>query len=233
MENIDANYIKEFEAIVTKKKKDYLIFDKTAFYPEGGGQPSDKGSITWDNNKIEIFEVLKKGDSIQHKTTDDHLPIPGTKISASLDWETRYNHMKMHTAQHIISGVVFDLYQARTVGNQIHTDYSRVDFQPLNVTENDLDQISDTCNEIIHKNLPVKIYTEERSSIEKKVDQQRCNLDLLPNHITSLRIIEIEGFDICPCAGTHIKNTKEIPSIKIIKRENKGKNRVRIIYTFR
>ncbi len=83
---------------------------------------------------------------------------------------------------------------------------------------------------LIKKNIPIKIYEEERESLEKRVDQQRCNLDLLPKFIKNLRIVEIEGFDICPCAGTHIKNTSELTNMKITKKENKGKDTARIVY---
>ena len=140
--------------------------------------------------------------------------------------------MKMHTAQHIISGIVFDEYNARTVGNQIHAEYSRVDFHPIRFSERDLEDIENKSNNIIKQNLPIRIYEEERESLEKRVDQQRCNLDLLPKFIKKLRIIEIEGFDICPCAGTHVKNTSELSMMKIIKKESKGENKDRIVYTF-
>jgi misacylated tRNA(Ala) deacylase len=83
----------------------------------------------------------------------------------------------------------------------------------------------------VKKNLPIKIYEEDRVSLEKRIDSQRANLDLLPKFISKLRIVEIEGFDICPCAGTHVKNTSEIPNIKEIKKETKGMEKTRIIYS--
>ena len=139
--------------------------------------------------------------------------------------------MKMHTAQHILSGIVFDNFNARTAGNQIHADYSRVDFYPVKFSDENLENITQKFNEIISKNLPVKIYEEERESLEKRVGQQRANLDLLPKFITRLRIVEIEGFDVCPCAGTHVRNTNEIPKLDKIKRDTKGRDRDRIIYS--
>jgi len=232
MDNIEGNYIKEFDATVTKNKKDYVCLDKTTFYPFGGGQPSDIGFLKWDDNKSEITEVIKKGDTIKHILNGEKPPV-GTKVHGVINWNRRYSHMKMHTAQHIISGIIFDEYNARTVGNQIHADYSRVDFYPAKFSEEDLKKIVEQFNYIISKNLPVKIYEEERTSLEKRIDQQRSNLDLLPKFISKLRIVEIEGFDICPCAGTHVKNTSEIPPIKEIKRDNKGKDTDRIIYSLK
>jgi len=230
MNSIKGNYIREFDATVTKNKKDYVCLDQTAFYPLGGGQPSDIGFLQWDDKKTEIKEVIKKSDTIKHIIKGEK-PPEGTKVLGFINWDKRYRHMKMHTAQHIISGIVFDDYDARTVGNQIHADYSRVDFYPASFSEKDLEYIENKFNKIIEKNLPIKIYEEERESLEKRVDQQRCNLDLLPKFITKLRIVEIEGFDICPCAGTHVKNTREIHKISEIKKESKGKDRDRLIYT--
>ena len=177
-----------------------------------------------------FIQVFKKGDAVKHIVKGEK-PLVATQINATIDWDKRYKYMKMHSAQHILSGVVFDNYGARTVGNQIHADYSRVDFHPVKFLEKDLEDIVNKFNFIISMNLPVKIYEEERTSLEKRVDTQRANLDLLPKYITKLRIVEIQGFDICPCAGTHVRNTSEIPHIKEVKRETKGKDTDRIIYS--
>lgn len=230
MDNIEANYIKEFDATVIKNKKDYVCLDQTAFYPLGGGQPSDIGILIWESKESIVKEVIKKGDSVQHIIQGEKPPV-GTKVHAILDWNRRYSHMKMHTAQHILSGIIFDDYEARTVGNQIHEEYSRVDFHPANFTDDDIKNIETKFNKIITENLPVKIYEEDRSSLEKRVNQQRANLDLLPKFVKKLRIIEIVGFDICPCAGTHVKNISEISKIDKIKKETKGKDKTRIIYS--
>jgi len=230
MDNIDGNYIKDFSADVIKNKDDYIILDKTAFYPMGGGQPSDTGFIKWNDKKSQVTQVIKKGDAVKHIIKDEK-PSVGTQVHAAIDWDIRYKHMKMHTAQHIISGIVFDEYNARTVGNQIHADYSRVDFHPAKFLDKDLENITLKFNEIVSMNLPVEIYEEERTSLEKRVNSQRSNLDLLPKFISKLRIVEIKDFDICPCAGTHVKNTREIPHIKEIRRDTKGQDTDRIIYS--
>ena len=232
MDNIDASYIKDFSANVVKNKDDYVILDKTAFYPLGGGQPSDTGYIKWDDKKSEVLQVIKKGDAVKHIIKGEKPPV-GSQVYAAIDWGIRYKHMKMHTAQHILSGIIFDKYNARTVGNQIHAEHSRVDFHPAKFSEKDLEYITAKFNQIVSQNLPVKIYEEERTSLEKRVDSQRSNLDLLPKFISKLRIVEIKDFDICPCAGTHVKNTSEIPHIKEIKRDTKGQDTDRIIYSLK
>ncbi len=228
MDDIEATYIKEFDATVTKSKKDYVVLDQSAFYPEGGGQPADHGILQWNDHEAKVTHVAKKG-IIKH-TLDGTRPPEGTTVHGILDWERRYAHMQMHTAQHIISGIVYDLYEARTVGNQIHADHSRVDFKPASFSDDDLQRIASRCNEVIADDAAVTISEEERSSLEQRVNPERCNLDLLPSSITNLRIVEIAGFDICPCAGTHVRDTSEIPPVSIIRRESKGADTERIVY---
>jgi misacylated tRNA(Ala) deacylase len=222
----NPNYLREFEATITEKGDNYVVLDRTAFYPLGGGQPSDTGILRWEGGEARVKEVIKKN-SVRHMV--DSIP-ESDNVHGTIDWDRRYDHMRMHTAQHVISGIVFDDYNARTVGNQIHTNKSRVDFHPLKLADEDLLKIEQRCNNVISKKANVKLYEEERASLEKRVDEQRCNLDLLPKSIRTLRIVEIEDFDICPCAGTHVKNTGEIGTVKILKKENKGKERERIVY---
>lgn len=229
MKDIEGNYIKEFDAKVIKKKDNYVVLDKSAFYPLGGGQPSDTGVLKWPGGESRVAEVQKKG-IIKHIITGE---LPEGEVHGILDWEKRYAHMKMHTAQHVISGVVYDIYNARTVGNQIHADHSRVDFYPINLSEEDLKTIENASNEVISRKASVKIYEEERERLEKRTDPLRSNLDLIPASIKNLRVVEITGFDVCPCAGTHVKATEELGTLKIIKKENKGKEKERIVYTLK
>ena len=228
MKDCESNYIKDFEARVVKQKDDYVVLDRTAFYPVGGGQPSDTGLLRWDGGESRVIEVTKKG-IIKHHLDGD-IPTEGTMVIGELDWEKRYGHMRMHTAQHIVSGVVYDEFGARTVGNQLYHDKARVDFHPVKFNEEDLEKISRLANEIISQELEVSIYTEARAILLNSVDVERSNLDLIPEHIENLRVVDVKGFDICPCAGTHVRNTGELGNVNIIKKDNKGKERVRITY---
>jgi len=138
--------------------------------------------------------------------------------------------MRFHTSQHIISGVVFDMFKARTVGNQVHANRSRVDFSPVKFTDDDLVAIEKACNDICVKHIDVRIYLEDRGELEKRIDSIRSNLDLIPQSVHILRIVDITGFDVCPCAGTHVRNTSEIGRMKILRKEKKGRDRERIEY---
>ena len=227
MPDIESNYIKEWEAEVTKAKDDYVVLDRSAFYPLGGGQPSDTGFLEWSSGRARVREVTKKG-IIKHHIDGE---LPSGKVKAILDWERRFGHMRMHTAQHIVSGIAYDEFGARTVGNQLYADRARVDLHPVSLSEDDLRTIEEKSNDIIAGNVDVRIIEVQRSDLEQRVNEERCNLDLIPKSVTNLRVVEVVGFDLCPCAGTHIKNTGELGQVKITKKENKGKDRERIVYT--
>ena len=228
MKDIESNYIREFEASVVERGFDYVVLDRTAFYPLGGGQPSDTGRLEWPGGQAQVREVTKK-EGIRHHLVQDPELVPD-RVHGVVDWEKRYGHMRMHTAQHIVSGVVYDLWKARTVGNQLYHDRSRIDFAPVKFTDEMISELESRTNEILATGAKVEIATEDRSKLEKSVDSQRANLDLLPKSVQELRVVRVPGYDVCPCAGTHVRSLAEIGRIKVVKRENKGKERERITY---
>jgi misacylated tRNA(Ala) deacylase len=228
MKDVESNYIKEFDAKVIERGFDYVVLDRTAFYPLGGGQPSDTGALVWLGGKAEVKEVTKK-EGVRHHLVQNPDIVPDD-VHGVINWERRYAHMRMHTAQHIVSGVVYDLYKARTVGNQLYHDRSRIDFAPVKFTDEMTAEVEKKCNEIISSSAKVEICTTSRAELEKDVDAQRANLDLLPKSVQNLRVVKIESFDTCPCAGTHVRSLSELGNVKITKRENKGKDRERITY---
>ncbi|MBU0684292.1 MAG: alanyl-tRNA editing protein [Thermoplasmatota archaeon] len=228
MKDVESNYIKEFDAKVIERGFDYVVLDRTAFYPLGGGQPSDTGWLEWPGGKAEVREVTKK-EGVKHHLVQNPDIVPEL-VYGAINWERRYAHMRMHTAQHIVSGVVYDLYKARTVGNQLYHDRSRIDFAPVKFTDEMISDVERKCNEILASGAKVEICTTSRIELEKEVDVQRASLDLLPKSVQELRVVRIEQYDVCPCAGTHVRSLSELGNVKITKRENKGKDRERITY---
>ena len=228
MKDIESNYIREFEAAVVERGFDYVVLDRTAFYPLGGGQPSDTGRLEWPGGKADVREVTKK-EGVRHHLVQNPELVPD-RVKGVVDWDKRYGHMRMHTAQHIVSGVVYDLWKARTVGNQLYHDRSRIDFAPIKFTDEMIAELEARTNEILATGAKVEIATEDRSELERSVDSQRANLDLLPKSVRELRVVRVPGYDVCPCAGTHVRSLAEIGQIKVVKRENKGKDRERITY---
>ncbi len=227
MRDVDACYIGDFEATVKQAGDDWIVLDRTAFYPEGGGQPTDTGTIKWDGGEAKVVRVTKREGSRHY--LEGPVPPLGTEIMGIIDWERRYGHMRAHTSQHIISAVVWDRWQAKTVGNQIYEARARIDLHPLKLTEEDVRWIEEECNRRISEAIDVQIYELSREEAEERAGVERCNMELLPKSVKKLRIVQV-GDEICPCAGTHVKNTSEIGTLKITKKESKGKMRTRITY---
>ncbi|PTD94594.1 alanyl-tRNA editing protein [archaeon SCG-AAA382B04] len=217
-------YQKEFDAEVKESKKDRVVLDRTAFYPKGGGQPSDTGQI----NGVRVEKARKKGKTVEHVLEENNLE-EGQSVHGEIDWEKRYLHMKYHTAQHILSAIILEKYGGKTKGNQLYSDRARIDFDKdiLNKKE----EIEEEVNEIIQQARDVNIFTMQRERAVEELDSKRTRIDLLPDSIKELRIIEIENLDKTACAGTHVKNTEEIGNFKITQTINKGKDRNRIEFT--
>ena len=222
----DPCYLREFDAKVVERGPDYVVLDQTAFYAEGGGQPDDHGILGWPGGEGKIHRVTKEKGVVKHHV--DRIPETD-EVHGVVDWDRRYKHMRMHTSQHIMSGLVFRIYAARTVGNQIHADFSRVDFQPANFTAEDLKRIEDECNAVADAAIDVRIYEEDRVAVQNRVED-RALLDLIPQSIRRLRIIQIGDADYCPCGGTHLRNTQEIGRVHILEKRSKGKETDRISY---
>lgn len=224
-------YQKEFDAKVTKTKEsdNYICLNQTIFYKEGGGQPNDKGTIKWGEKEAKVVDVQKEHGEIRHYI-EGELPEPDTEIHGKIDWERRHKHMRMHTAQHVMSWIVLNMYEASTAGNQIHQDYSRIDFEPADFDEENLEKIERAVNALIEKELKVEKKEMDRDLVEERIQEGRMNMSIIPDHIDPLRVIIIGSEDLCPCGGTHVNNIKEIGKVNIRERETKGKDKERIIF---
>jgi misacylated tRNA(Ala) deacylase len=232
MESIDACYLTDFSAKVTAVDETSVILDQTLFYPLGGGQNWDTGTISWDGGELQVTEVRGRSE-VQHIVGQDHGLSPGETIQGEIDWKRRHAHMRMHTAQHLVSGIVYEEYNgARTVGNQIHTNRSRIDFNPIKFDEEMIETIFNKANEYVETNLQVTDCIMTRDEINSIMPPDRTNMDLLPISVKQLRVIRIgDNLDLCPCAGTHVRALGEIGEMKFIGKKNKGKGTTRVSYT--
>ena len=224
---VELNYVQAFDARVVDRGAGYAILDRTAFYAEGGGQPFDTGTLAWDGESSRVTKVVKKGGEIRHFV--DRVP-PVDEVHGELDWDRRYAHMRMHTAQHLLSGLVWGLYGARTVGNQLYRDYSHVDFAPVHFEDGDLARMEEAFNDVVGEGHPVAVYEEDRGVLEGEIAEERAILDLIPRSIRRLRVIRIGNVDLCPCGGTHVRNTSEIGPMRVLRRRSKGKDVDRVTY---
>jgi len=231
----DNEYQEEFDTEVSKVKETlddeesdgYLVLEETLFYKEGGGQPADHGEISWDGENVEVVDVQQEGGDVRHYVKGD-LPEEGQNVRGEIDWERRHKHMRMHTAEHVLSWVTLNMYDAAPGSTQIHEDDSRVDFEPADFTPTHVEKIEKAANALIQRELEVEKKYMDREGVEEKIDEGRINLDIIPDHIDPLRVIVIGGEDICPCGGTHVDNLEEIGEIEITNRKSAGSNAERI-----
>ncbi len=234
MDSLDAAYDTEFQATVTMTKPDWLMLDRSLFYPLGGGQNWDTGTLQLDDGSVlEVSEVTKRG-PVKHVVGEAAKNVKeGATVRGRIDWDRRYAHMRMHTAQHLVSGIAYELFGgARTVGNQIHADRSRIDFRPIDFTPEMIADLASVANDRVKEQIPIKAETMTRDGINALMPEDRTNMDLLPKSVTDLRVIRIgDDVDLCPCAGTHVRNTKEIGEIIPLGRKSKGKGTQRLEYT--
>ncbi len=231
MDSLDACYEREFTATVQETRPDWLLLDQTLFYPLGGGQNWDTGRLEFeDGTVLEVSEVTKRG-PVKH-VVGQHGIEAGATLKGVIDWDRRYAHMRMHTAQHLVSGIAYEMFDgARTVGNQIHAERSRIDLNPINFTPEMMDDLAAAANDIVRAKKPIDAVTMTRDEIDAVMPSDRTNMDLLPKSVQELRVIRIgDDIDLCPCAGTHVKNTGEIGEIEILGRKSKGKGTQRIEY---
>lgn len=223
----EANYIREFDAEVIDHGDDWVVLDRTAFYAEGGGQPDDRGWLRWEGGETTVRKVRKEKGQVKHYVSE----IPASaQVHGVVDWDRRYPHMRMHTSQHLISGMVFKLYEAKTVGNQIHAKRSRVDFRPVTFTEEELKRLETECNAVLETGVDVEISEADREALEKEMGGERYMLDMIPQSIRRLRVVKLGDFDQCPCGGTHVRNLGEIGRMRILGRRSKGRDTDRVEY---
>lgn len=229
----DQDHVTEFTATVQEATPEYIVLDGTYFYPEGGGQPADRGVLVWDDGEASVVDVRKDHGRIKHAIDSytGSLPEPGTTVRARIDADRRARVTRMHTAQHVLSRVVLDEYGATTAGNQIHPERSRIDFEPARFDTTDLQAVQRQANAVIEQDLPVTKANRPRSEVEATVDEGRALLDLIPDSVDPLRVVEIQDFDVCPCGGTHVERLGEIGRIEITGRSSKGENTDRIEFT--
>jgi misacylated tRNA(Ala) deacylase len=223
------SYLREAATTVIAVHEAAVVLAETIFYPEGGGQPTDTGRIDTPTGTAIITHVEKLGNRVLHHL-DGSIPKVDNEVFMRLDWKRRYAFMRMHTAQHIVSRVVFDQFGAQTVGNQIREEYSHIDFAPTTFQSTDLPGIEQAANEIIKQNLPVIIETIPRDQLAARMGPDRSDLAKLPSSVKQVRLVQVGERDAYPCAGTHVNNTGELGGIKITKRKSKGKGTIRITY---
>lgn len=224
MLHLDDSYLRAFDATVTAITDEGVVLDRTAFYPTGGGQPHDTGTLAAGGREWRVTGVSKRGDDVVHTLEDGvEPPAIGTAVHGEVDWERRYRLMRTHTALHVLCGVVFREFGALVTGGNMGPDKARMDFELEDLSAERVGHIERVANEVIRDGRPVTWRALPREEAFQIPDLIRTKINLLPESITEVRIVEIEGLDLQADGGTHVHNTQEVGGIRVIGTRSKGR----------
>ena len=218
----EDSYLKEFDAVVTHVTDTGIALDQTAFYPGGGGQPSDTGFIIWENGSSSVQKLSRTGGQLIHNLDGD-IPSVGTKIHGSLDWDNRYQLMRTHTALHILCGVVWRDYGALVTGGNMTPLAARMDFELENMSTEFAIEMENLINREVEEEREIVVETLPREEAFKIPDLIRLKINKLPPAIKEVRTVDIVGLDLQADGGTHVANTREVGRIEVVGHESKGR----------
>jgi len=225
------SYLKNFDAkiIDADDSENTLTLDRTAFYPGGGGQPADKGKLIIRDISYEVRRSRKVGTHILHFVDQNSsLPRVGDIVQGQIDWDYRYQLMRTHTAMHILCGVIFRDYGASVTGGDMNPLKGRMDFEFETMHKDLVNEIERSVNLEVTNALPVQVKILPRLDAFQIPDLIRTKINLLPEGIQEVRVVEIVGLDLQADGGTHVKNTEEVGSIRISDYKSKGRINKRI-----
>ena len=227
------SYLREFEAVVVELSGREVILDRTVFYPGGGGQPPDRGTLGIGPVHASVVDARREGRQVIH-VLDNPIPDTVRELEGSLDWERRYGHMRHHTALHVLSGVIWRNFGAKVTGGQMRSDRARMDFSfPEEWTTGVVGEIERLTNEALAEERPVKVYELPREVALENPDLIRTQVNLVPERVSMIRIVEIEGIDTQADGGTHVANTGEVGEIEITGHKSKGRQNKRVEFVLR
>jgi misacylated tRNA(Ala) deacylase len=218
------SYLRECDATVIAVVDNAVTVDRTVFYPMGGGQPGDTGTMSWETGEATVVDTRYGPDGgIVHLLEDDAaLPGINDKVHLTLDWDRRYRHMRMHTAMHLLGSIL----QYGVTGGNISEQKSRLDFDMEDTV--DKEAVSAALQELVAANHPVSFRWISDAELDANPELVRTMSVQPPRGKGKVRLLEIEGVDLQPCGGTHLKSTAEVGQVRIGKVEKKGKRNRRV-----
>jgi misacylated tRNA(Ala) deacylase len=219
------SYLKEFSAQVVSVDAETraIVLDQTAFYPGGGGQPCDFGTLKVNDVIYSVEKVKKQGDDVFHFVSgSEPLPAPNSASFGTLNWVRRYQLMRTHTAMHILCGVVWRDYGAKVTGGDMDPLKGRMDFEFESMRGELVKEIENRINLEVQKGSALQIKILPREEAFQIPDLIRTKINLLPEGILQVRTVEIVGLDLQADGGTHVMNTSEVGKIRVADYKSKG-----------
>jgi len=220
----EDSYLKECDAVVVAVDGDTIVLDRTVFYPMGGGQAADTGTIDWEGGSATIIDTrYGDGGAIRHIVEENAArPQVGAPVRASIDWDRRYRHMRMHTALHLLGSIL----KYGVTGGNISAEKSRLDFDMEDTI--DKDEVARALKALVQENHSISCRWITDEELEAQPDLVRTMSVHPPKGAGKVRLLDIEGVDLQPCGGTHLKSTGEVGQVRIGKVEKKGRRNRRV-----
>jgi misacylated tRNA(Ala) deacylase len=219
------SYLQEFDASVVSvlSEERAVVLDRTAFYPGGGGQPCDLGSLNIAELIYPVEKVKKQGDDILH-FFGGTVPLPsvGSASRGTLDWARRHKLMRTHTALHVLCGTVFRDYGAQVTGGDMEPLKGRMDFEFETMRGDLVREIEIAVNKEVAMARDIRVKILPREEAFQIPDLIRTKINLLPEGILQVRTVEIVGLDLQADGGTHVRNTNEVGTIRVVDYKSKG-----------
>src|SRR4051812_41046975 len=220
-------YLTMFTATVTAVDVDgrRVALDRTAFYPTGGGQPHDTGTIAG----APVVEVRKEGDDVWHTLAEGSpLPAVGDEVEGDVDWDRRHQLMRTHTALHVLCGVIWNEWGTAVTGGNMEPLSARMDFEFDPLPEGFGATVERLVNDELAKDRPIEVSFLPRDTAVQDEDLIRTKVNMIPESVPEIRVVDIVGLDKQADGGTHVRSTSEVGRIRVIKTESKGKGNKRI-----
>jgi misacylated tRNA(Ala) deacylase len=218
-------YLREFDAVVTgvSQEQSGVALDRTAFYPTGGGQPHDTGTL----NRLHVTAVRKVEDVVWH-VLDGDLPEVGDHVHGVVDWERRHQLMRTHSAMHVLCGVIWNEWGKAVTGGNMEPLEGRMDFEFDPLPEGFAARVAELVNDEIAVDRPIEITFLPRDTALEDADLIRTKVNLIPPSVPEIRVVDIVGLDKQADGGTHVRSTGEIGGFEVTKTESKGRGNKRI-----
>ncbi len=216
-------YLQEFTATVTEVDGPRVALDRTAFYPTGGGQPHDTGTLAG----ATVTDVRKEGEHVWH-TLDGAVPASGDEVTGTVDWDRRHQLMRTHTAMHVLCGVIWNEWGKAVTGGNMEPLEARMDFEFDPLPEAFAPRVEELVNDAIAADHPIEIDFLPRDTALEDADLIRTKVNLIPATVTEIRVVDIVGLDKQADGGTHVRSTAEIGRFEVVKTESKGKGNKRL-----
>jgi misacylated tRNA(Ala) deacylase len=219
--------LRTFDATVVEAGEGGVILDRTAFYVTGGGQPHDTGWLRWEGGEAKVTDVRKHDLGALH-ILDGPVPEPGAAVRGGLDWDRRHALMRTHTALHVLCGVIWHTWGKPVTGGDMQPLAARMDFEFDPLPEGFAAEIEARVNEELAAARPVVVSFLPRRDALADADLIRTKVNLIPDSVAEIRVVDIVGLDKQADGGTHVDRTDEVGRIRVVKTESKGKGNKRV-----